>query len=135
MPRFFDPGPTSPSASFGLLLVRLAAGGMMAVHGIQKLLSFSESKDAFPDPLGIGHLPSLVSAIGTELGCAILVIVGLATRIAVLPIVFTMGVAAFVVHGGDPWQKKELAVLYGLVFLALAFTGAGRYSIDGRRRS
>lgn len=134
MPQLFDPGPRTSTTSIGLLLLRLGAGGTMAVHGIQKLAKFGELKGGFPDPLGIGHLPSLVSAIGTELGCSVLVIVGLATRLAAIPVVFTMAVAAFLVHGDDPWAKKELAVLYGLVFLALVFTGAGRYSVDGRDR-
>lgn len=133
MPKLFEAGPRTHSTSLGLLLLRLAAGGMMAVHGIQKLAKFGELKDGFPDPLGIGHLPSLVSAVGAELGCSLLVIVGLATRLVAIPVVFTMAVAAFLVHGGDPWAKKELAVLYGLVSLALVFTGAGRYSLDGRR--
>ncbi|QDV06276.1 DoxX [Planctomycetes bacterium Poly30] len=130
--KLFDPGPRDRSTSLGLLLLRLAAGGMMMSHGIPKLAKFSELKGSFPDPLGIGHLLSLVSAIGCEVGCGLLVVLGLGTRIATLPVVFTMGVAAFIVHGSDPWAKKELAVLYGLVFLAFFFTGAGRFSIDGK---
>lgn len=132
MPKLFDPGPRTHATSFGLLVLRLAAGGMMAHHGLGKLKDFGAMKETFADPLGIGQLPSLVSAIGAELGCALLVAIGLATRLAAIPVVFTMSVAAFLVHGGDPWQKKELAVLYGLVFLALVFTGAGRYSVDAK---
>lgn len=132
MPKLFDPGPRTHATSLGLLVLRLAAGGMMAVHGIQKLGKFADLKDTFPDPLGIGHLPSLVSAVGAEVGCALLVVLGLATRLAAVPVVFTMAVAALVVHGDDPWQKKELAMLYGLAFLALVLTGAGRYSVDAR---
>jgi len=61
--------------------------------------------------------------------------------------VFAMGVAAFVVHGGDPWTmgegaklflagkgkswaSREPALLYLVPFLALVFTGSGRFSID-----
>lgn len=49
----------------------------------------------------------------------------------------TMVVAAFVVHGADPFGKKELALLYGAGALTLMLTGAGRLSIDAlvaRRR-
>jgi putative oxidoreductase len=80
-------------------------------------------------------MASLVSAIGSEVGCAALLVIGLGTRLAALPLAFTMGVAAFVVHGADPWAKKELAVLYGAVFLVFFFTGSGRFSVDGRRVS
>ena len=133
--KLLDCGPRDRSTSLGLLLLRLAVGGMMLSHGIPKLMNFASKKDGFPDPLGIGHMGSLVSAIGAEVGCAALLVIGLGTRLAALPLVFTMAIAAFVVHGGDPWAKKELAVLYGLAFLVLFFTGAGRFSIDGRRVS
>ena len=56
------------------------------------------------------------------------------------PLMITMVVAAFVVHGADPFGKKELALLYGAGALTLMLTGAGRLSIDAlvgwrRRRS
>jgi len=59
-----------------------------------------------------------------------------ATRFAAAPVVFTMIVAAFVVHGSDPWTmgagaSKEPALLFAFVFLALIFTGAGKFSVDG----
>ncbi|MFT7168802.1 MAG: putative oxidoreductase [Paracoccaceae bacterium] len=133
--KLLDCGPRDRSTSIGLLLLRLAAGGMMLSHGVPKLMKFASLKDGFPDPLGIGHMASLVSAIGSEVGCAALLVIGLGTRLAALPLAFTMGVAAFVVHGADPWAKKELAVLYGAVFLVFFFTGSGRFSVDGRRVS
>jgi putative oxidoreductase len=47
-----------------------------------------------------------------------------------------MLVAAFIVHGDDPFQKKELALLFLTPFLALLLAGPGRFSLDaviGRR--
>ena len=41
-----------------------------------------------------------------------------------------MAVAAFVVHGADPLAKKEMALLYMVAFLAIAFIGPGRFSLD-----
>ena len=83
-----------------------------------------------------------------EFFCALLVILGFATRLAAAPIVFGMAVAAFVAHGGDPWTmgqgaalfmagkakswaSKEPALLFLIPFLALMFAGAGKLSIDG----
>ena len=43
-----------------------------------------------------------------------------------------MLVAAFIVHGEDPFQKKEFALLYAVPFLMLIFTGAGAFSVDAR---
>lgn len=116
--------------SLGLLILRVAFGCFMLVHGIPKLKGFSEMSDKFPDPLGIGSQFSLISAIGAEVGCSLLLILGLGTRIAALPLVFTMLIALFVVHGADPWQKKELAALYLAVYVTLVLTGGGRCSLD-----
>jgi len=38
-----------------------------------------------------------------------LIILGLATRLAALPVVITMSVAAFVVHTRDPWTMEAAA--------------------------
>jgi putative oxidoreductase len=138
----FNAGTHGRAASFGLLLLRLGAGGMMIYgHGWGKLLAFSAKSGGFPDPLGIGHMPSMVGTIGAEVVCAALVTIGLATRWAALPLVFTMAIAGFVINAGAPWGDKELAVIYLVPFLALVFTGPGAYSLDakiagggGRRR-
>ncbi len=117
--------------STGLLLFRVAFGGFMLLgHGWSKLTAFSENAGGFPDPLGIGNEVSMAAAIFSEVVCAALVVLGLATRIAVLPLVFTMVVAAGVVHGGDPFASRELALIYLTAFALLFFTGAGRLSMD-----
>ena len=121
----------SPSlTSVGLLILRVAFGGMMLVHGIPKLMGFSEMAGQFPDPLGMGSQFSLISAIGAEVGCSLLLILGIGTRFAAIPLAITMMVALFVVHASDPWNVKELATVYLSVYVSLAFTGAGRFSLD-----
>jgi putative oxidoreductase len=80
----------------------VAFGCLMLVHGIQKVMGFSEMADKFPDPLGMGSQLSLLSAIGAEVGCSLLLIAGLGTRIAAIPLAFTMVVALFLVHADDP---------------------------------
>lgn len=119
------------ATSFGLLLLRAAFGGLMLVHGWQKLTGFQELAAVFPDPLGIGGKLSLIAAIGAEFGCSLLLIAGLAGRLAAIPLACTMGVALFIVHAADPWQKKELAAVYLAAYAALVFTGPGRFSLDG----
>jgi len=130
-----NPGPTDLWTSIGLLALRLAAGGMMLFgHGWRKLMSFSDKAGGFPDPLGIGNELSMAAAVGAEVGCAALLVLGLFTRAVAVPLMFTMVVAAFIVHGGDPFAKRELALLYLAVFTTLACTGAGRFSVDGAVR-
>jgi putative oxidoreductase len=43
-----------------------------------------------------------------------------------------MVVAAFIIHGDDPFAKKEFALLYAIPFLTLVFTGAGKFSLDAK---
>jgi putative oxidoreductase len=110
----------------------------MMTHGWGKLMMlFRGEFDKFGDPLGIGNTMSLIGAAGAEFGCALLVVLGLMTRLAAIPLVFTMSVAAFIVHRADPWTmgagaSKEPAMLFLIPFLALAFTGAGRFSLDAK---
>ena len=49
-----------------------------------------------------------------------------------MPPVITMLVAAMVIHGADPFAKKEFALLYFFGFLAITLLGAGKYSLDGK---
>ncbi len=122
--------------SVGLLLFRLTFGGFMLFgHGWGKLMSFGEISAKFPDPLGIGNKLSMGSAVFCEVVCAALVMLGLATRVAVLPLVFTMGVAAVIIHGSDSFfmsggAAKEPALIYLSAFGLLFFTGAGCFSLD-----
>ncbi|MEO8272091.1 MAG: DoxX family protein, partial [Aureliella sp.] len=121
---------TQKQIDSGLFVLRVAIGVFMLVHGIQKLMGFSEMADKFPDPIGIGSQLSLVMAIGAEVGCSLLLILGLGTRLAVIPLAFTMIVALFVVHAADPWKVKELAAMYLAVYAVIFITGPGRYSMD-----
>lgn len=114
----------------GLLLLRVAFGCFMLVHGIQKLLGFSTLSEVFPDPIGLGSQLSLIMAIGAEVGCSLLLILGLGTRLATLPLAFTMIIAVVVVHGADPWKMKELAAIYLAAYAVIFVTGPGRISLD-----
>lgn len=122
--------------SIGLLVLRLGFGGYMMTHGWGKLqMLLGGEFESFGDPIGLGKPLSLTLATFAEFGCALLVILGLAMRPATVPIITTMAVAAFVVHGADPWtmgdgSSKEPAMLFGAAFTALLLTGPGRLSLD-----
>lgn len=116
----------------GLLLIRVTISLLMITqHGWVKLMSYSEKADTWADPIGLGGPTSLALAIFAEVVCAALVVLGLATRLAAIPLVITMLVAAGIVHWDDPFSKKEFALLFLIPFLTLILTGAGRYSLDG----
>ncbi len=134
MKKFLFSNPTSSlPASLGLLVIRLVFGGFMFLgYGIPKLMNFSERAAGFRDPLGIGSTPSLTLVVFAELFCALLVTAGLLTRAALIPLIITMAVAAFIVHGGAPWFEggKQLALMFLGAYLALLSAGPGKFSID-----
>lgn len=115
----------------GLLLLRLGAGGLMLTHGTPKLFKlFGGEEIVFADPLGIGMGITLALAVFAEFICSILVILGLGTRLAVIPLMITLFTAAFIIHAADPFQRKEMALLYLLIFTVLLITGAGKHALD-----
>ena len=103
---------------------------MIFGHGWGKLANFSNIAPNFPDPIGLGSTLSLGLAVGAEVFAALFIVLGLFTRWASIPLIITMAVAAFVAHGGDPFAKKEMALIYLAMYLMLFFTGPGKYSIN-----
>lgn len=122
--------PNQRFLSLGLLFLRVLVGITMLTHGLAKLTSFSELSSTFPDPIGLGGTLSLVMIICAEVGCSIFLIVGAFTRLATIPLIFSMLVVLLVVHGSDLFQVKELPLLYLGVYIFLFFTGAGKISLD-----
>jgi putative oxidoreductase len=116
--------------NIALLLLRLVIGALMITHAIPKLNGFEMLKDVFPDPLGIGSSVSLVMIIFAEFICSMLIIFGILTRLATLPLIFGMCVAAFVIHGSDPLSVKELSLFYLFMYIVLLLIGPGKYSVD-----
>ena len=121
---------SSTSTSLGLLVLRVSMGALMLVHGLPKLMGYGEMSQAFLDPIGLGSQLTLILAIAAEVGCAVLLILGLGTRLAAIPLATTMLVAWFVVHIEDPWVKQELPALFLTGFVTLILTGAGKFSLD-----
>ncbi|UII30340.1 DoxX family protein [Fulvivirga ulvae] len=114
-----------------LLILRISAASFMLTHGYPKLMTLIEGGEiAFYDFLGLGMTASLALAVLAEFVCSILLILGLGTRLAALPLIITMLVAAFAVHADDPFGKKEFALLYLLIFATILVFGAGKYSVD-----
>jgi putative oxidoreductase len=129
---------TGPVGDLGLLLLRLFAGLALAfAHGINKLPPSGRFVEriggfGFPAPELFGWLAGLA-----EFGGGILLALGFCTRPAATFIVVNMTVAVVFGHAGDPFGRRELALLFGFVALMYALVGAGRYSVDalirGRR--
>ena len=83
---------TAPPAT---ILIRLAVGGVFCASGLVKFLYANQGVGRFTK-LGIPHPELLANFVGVvEVGAGLLLAVGLATRLAAIPLVFNMLVAIF----------------------------------------
>lgn len=113
-----------------LLLLRLGFGILLAYHGYQKFSNFPQTQSFMMDFMGLGKSATAGLVIFAELFCSILVMLGLFTRFACIPIIFLFCVIIFKSTGADFFGKSELPELYLLGFLAIFLAGPGRMSVD-----
>lgn len=129
--NIFNPGVYSTTISGVLLFLRVSFSLLMLTHGSGKfLMLMGDEAITFADPIGIGQSTSLALTVFAEVFCSVLLIFGVASRLAAFALFFTMLVAAFVVHLDHGLAKQEMSMLYGSVYLALTVAGAGKFSLD-----
>ena len=130
---------TSGAINAGLLVLRVGMGVLCIPHGLHKITEFDTYKSQFINFLGIGQAASVGLSAFAEFFCAILVVFGLFTRFACIPLIINFFVAVFIGHAGDIifWMSEgkvtgsaEHPMMYGIAFLALLIMGPGRYSAD-----
>lgn len=127
----FNSGNYPKHVDAALLILRIVIGVFMLTHGWGKMQSlFSGEPIQFADPIGLGATFSLALTVFAEVLCSILIIIGLGTRLAAIPLLITMLVAAFIIHANDGFGKQEFALLYAVIYLTIAMIGAGKYSLD-----
>lgn len=139
MKRIFNTSSNQTVVNAALLILRIGIACFMLTHGWPKLMKLLAGGEIqFLDPFGLGAKASFVLAIFAEVLCSFLLLFGLATRWATIPLIITMLVAIFVAHAADGFQKQELPGHYVLVYLFLLLVGPGKYSLDyfiGRKLS
>jgi putative oxidoreductase len=124
----------STYAWVGPLLLRLVFGYFWAETGWAKLNNLAFFTERFVE-WGI-PLPEISAAVcaGTEFVGGVLIILGLATRLTMLPMIFNMLVALVVVVLPGISTLDEFVeldeVLYVAIFVWLLFAGPGRASLD-----
>jgi putative oxidoreductase len=132
MKKFLSTAYTETSFNLAALFLRLTFGLLICVdHGFSKMMHFSGQQYIFFDPFHIGHRWSLVLVIFAEIFCALLLVLGLFTRVAALVLVISMSVAALLFHKGQSIEQHEQALLYLTAFFAILLVGPGRISVDG----
>lgn len=115
----------------GLLYFRVAMGLTMAfAHGLSKIppkqgfIGFL-AKLGFPAPELFAWSAGLAELVG-----GLFLAIGLAARLSSISLTITMGVAAFMAHGSDPWKVQEKAIIYMFAYIFFVITGPGKFSVD-----
>jgi putative oxidoreductase len=133
----------SARVSKALLLIRILVGWVFVAEGVQKFL--------FPSQLGVGRFikvgipaPKIMAPfVGTvEIVCGTLLLLGLLTRLAIIPLFGVISVAIAttkipMIAKTGIWSmlheaRTDFSMVLGLVFLLI--TGAGSLSLDAWRR-
>ncbi len=124
------------STDLGLLLLRIALGGLMLFHGMHKLI------------YGVGFIGDMLAAIGlpsfiaygsllAELVASLMIICGIWTRLASVVFAGNMMVAILMAHASEMFSLSpmtgglviELPLLYLLGAAVLCLTGGGRFAV------
>ena len=131
MKRLLSTACSETSFNIAVLILRVTFGSMLLInHGIDKLKHFAEKQSSFPDPIHLGHMPSLMLALFAEVFCTVFIILGLFTRLMAIPVVINFAVIVFIVNKGYA-GPAESGVLFLAGFFSVLLMGPGKYSIDG----
>ena len=130
---------SSGSSDLGKLILRLALGVMFLLHGIDKIASGPADIIGLVEKAGMPGRVAYLVYVG-EVTAPLMLIAGWWTRLAALVIAITMAFAVGLAHMDDlltltkqgGWAL-ELQGMYFFTALALAFLGAGRFSVGGAR--
>jgi putative oxidoreductase len=114
-----------------MFLLRVSAGVLMMAHGYNKLIRFNEMKTKFMNFLGLGSTLTLSLVIFAEFFCAMFLVIGLFSRLVVIPLIINMSVALMVAHNGDVFGEGEKAAVFLTCFITLLLCGPGKISVDG----
>lgn len=132
MKRIFSVNHSNAAFNFSMLLIRISFGLLIMIkHGLPKLQNFSNLQYKFYNFLGTGSQFSLILVVFAELICGFFILLGLFTRLAVIPLIIQMFVIIVSVNRGKPLPEAELAILFLSAFVVLLFCGPGRISVDG----
>ena len=117
-------------ADVAALLLRIIIGSFFIYYGYMKLTMYDALLKGFPDPLGLGVPLTVNLVIFAEFFCGLLLLLGLFTRLAVFPMFINMTVVYFNVHVNDPFNEKQIALLYWLLLIVILILGSGKFSVD-----
>ncbi|MEZ5105847.1 MAG: DoxX family protein [Draconibacterium sp.] len=129
--ELFGINQSAATIDVALLVLRVIIGMLMLKHGIPKIKKLISSEPIhFFKTFGLSERNSLIAAAFVEVFFSSLLILGLGTQLAVIPLLFTMIIAAFHTLKSQPYDKKEVPILFLLIYITILFSGSGKFSLD-----
>ncbi len=117
--------------NFGLLMFRiLFAVELFRVHGMKKFRVQNGEREKVPNPLGLPEKLNGLVATFSDTVVPVLLILGIGTRLAILPTLGVTAIGYFVVHKKDSLEVRDVPYMYTLDLLLLLLLGAGTFSLD-----
>lgn len=117
--------------NIALLVFRiLVAVELFRVHGMKKFRVENGEREHVPNPL---HLPEKLNGLVATFSDTVVpffLILGLGTRLFLLPTIGMTAVGYFVVHRKDSLEVRDIPYMYTITLLFLLTLGAGTYSLD-----
>jgi len=114
----------------GMLILRIFLGLVLMSHGYAKLIKFTSLRHHFLNFFHMGSTLSLSLIIFAELFCGFLIVLGMFTRLASIPIVIGMGVVFFIASNSDLFGAGERGAIYMAAAFMILLCGPGRISMD-----
>ena len=99
---------------------------LIRVHGLKKI----DSKHDTPNPLGLPQKLNNFISILAMLYLPVLGIIGLGTRLVLIPALMVTSIGYFVIHKNDTITIRDIPYMYSLNLLLLIFVGPGSISVD-----
>lgn len=121
---------TDSTVNTATLWLRLGLGIAMIPHGYDKLMHFADYQTSFMSFMGLSMSASLILAIGAEFFCSILLMVGLLTRLALIPLIITALVIIFLAHDGDIVGDGSAGFALLIGYITSLLLGPGAFSLD-----
>ena len=123
----------SKTQDIGLLFLRgSGALFLLWVHGLPKVLNYSEQLKVIEDPFHLGAHVTLLLAIFAEVLCPLLIVAGVLVRLACLPILAVLLIAMLVVHPEWTLFEGQFGWLLLIIFTTLLISGPGRLVLGQR---
>lgn len=118
--------------NWALLVFRvLLAVELFRVHGLRKFRPQpGEAPEVVPNPLGLPAALNQLVATFADTVVPALVVLGVGTRLAVLPTIGVTAIGYFVVHRHDSAAVRDVPYVYTICFLLLLILGPGTRSVD-----